>query len=247
VFGLTWLLLLAHGAMRRDIVVAGTTLVKPELAAYLGRGNSSDSASDPLAVIEPEAIAATIERPSPEARDAGPAAATPALDAEPQRILLLGDSMVEVLEPRLADYCLQNGHKLFPAIWYASTTASWASGPELADLLREVDPSLVVFALGSSELTVRRIEERERHVRNILRRVGARPLLWIGPPNWREDTGINAMLARVLGPRCFFSSATLELERGPDGIHPNKVGGAKWAEAFVRWVDAESARPLALT
>ena len=75
---------------------------------------------------------------------------------------------------------------------------------------------------------------------------GTRPLLWIGPPNWREDTGINAMLARVLGPRRFFSSATLELERGPDGIHPNKAGGAKWAETFVRWVGAESARPIAL-
>ncbi len=83
-------------------------------------------------------------------------------------------------------------------------------------------------------------------MRTILRQVGARPLLWIGPPNWREDTGINAMLARVLGPRRFFSSATLELPRGPDGIHPNTVGGARWAEAFVRWVGVESARPIAL-
>jgi hypothetical protein len=83
-------------------------------------------------------------------------------------------------------------------------------------------------------------------VRTLLRRVGARPLLWIGPPNWREDTGINAMLARVLGARRFFSSAALDLPRKSDGIHPNAAGGATWADAFVRWVGEESARPIAL-
>ncbi len=105
---------------------------------------------------------------------------------------------------------------------------------------------MVVVALGSSELGARHMDERERHVRRILARVGRRPLLWIGPPNWREDTGINAMLARVLGPSRFFLSAPLELPRGADGIHPNAVGGAKWAEAFVRWVGASSTRPITL-
>jgi len=245
VFGATWLLLVFHGALGRDLVIAGVTLEKPELSAYLRRWQGAPFTAEAQAAIEPEATLPTAA-PADLPSSGVTASAVAPLARGPQRILLLGDSMVEVLEPRLADYCLENGHRLFPAIWYASTTASWASGPELEDLLREIKPTLVVVALGSSELTARRIDQRERHVRAILQRVGPRPLLWIGPPNWREDTGINAMLARVLGAGRFFSSATLDLERGADGIHPNAVGGAKWAEAFASWVREDGARAIAL-
>ncbi len=134
VFGLTWLLLLAHGAIRRDLVIGGVTLVKPELATWLHGAPAWPSASATAAGIEPEAAPAALAPSAQRASDGGSASvapaptAAPAVDPRPQRILLLGDSMVEVLQPRLSDYCLENGHKLFPAIWYASTTASWAVG-----------------------------------------------------------------------------------------------------------------------
>ena len=108
-----------------------------------------------------------------------------------------------------------------------------------------VDPTMVIVALGSSELAARDLGLREKNVRLIAKRVGARKLLWIGPPNWRDDTGINAVLERELGKDRFFLSAELSLERKADGIHPSASGGEKWVEAFVHWVDTESAyRPL---
>jgi len=39
------------------------------------------------------------------------------VDEAPQRILVIGDSMIYTLLPVLADYCLENGHYLHPAVW----------------------------------------------------------------------------------------------------------------------------------
>lgn len=200
-------------------------------------------------MLEPEVLEALIAQDTVQdaAADASsltlPAAFTSASSQRPaikQRILLLGDSMVEVLAPRLSDYALQNDHELVPAIWYGSTTSAWAKSQELGSLLREVNPSLVVVVLGSSELTRRNAEQRRPFIEAIVRRVGARGLVWIGPPNWREDTGINAVLESVLGKDRFFRSAELELPRKKDGIHPDAEGGRLWTTAFVAWLGQDS-------
>ena len=154
-------------------------------------------------------------------------------DRGPQRILLFGDSMVPVLAPRLADYCLENGHALFPAVWYGSTIIYWAWQDRLDQLLGELRPTVVIAALGSSELAVREVGECEPYVAAIVRKVGGRKLYWIGPPNWRDDTGVNALLARVLGPSRFFRSDRIELEHRADNIHPTAKTGDKWVNTFV--------------
>lgn len=196
--------------------------------------------------IKPELLEALIAQDAAqdtEGRSAPltlPAAFTSSHPAIKQRILLLGDSMVEVVAPRLADYALENDHVLVPAIWYGSTTSAWAKSQELGSLLHEVNPSLVVVVLGSSELTRRNAEARRPFIEAIVRRVGARSLVWIGPPNWREDTGINAVLESVVGKDRFFLSAELELPRKKDGIHPDAEGGRLWATAFVDWLAQDS-------
>ncbi|MDE6417163.1 MAG: hypothetical protein K2K68_09095, partial [Duncaniella sp.] len=47
------------------------------------------------------------------------------IDSAAQRILIIGDSMLEGLNPRLAAYAAANGHTLNSVIWYSSTTAYW--------------------------------------------------------------------------------------------------------------------------
>jgi hypothetical protein len=158
---------------------------------------------------------------------------------------MLGDSMVEVLAPRLADYALENGHELVPAIWYGSTTGGWAQGAQLGQLLRELDPSMVVVVLGSSELNHRDVGSRKKYVESIAKRVGDRKLYWIGPPNWRKDSGINDLLSASLGPDRFYRSSGLELTRKKDGIHPDAPGGRDWANAFVGWL-AERPEPIVM-
>jgi hypothetical protein len=180
-------------------------------------------------VCAPAPVSARLEDPTPR-----------------EKILLLGDSMVEVVGPRLADYALENGHEMVPAIWYGSTTSAWAKSPELGQLLREIDPSLVIVVLGSSELTRRDIESRRPMIEALVKRIGSRKLVWIGPPNWRADTGINDLAESVVGKDRFFRSATLDLTRKKDGIHPDASGGRAWTAAFVRWLGASSRYDVAM-
>lgn len=233
-----WVLGQRH-LLARDL---GLPLVRAEVA------EARTLADEDLDALEAEADDEAAPAASAAPPEAPGAASSPAGAIAPhERILLFGDSMVEVLQPRLTDYCLENGHELHPAIWYGSTTAGWAAGDQLTELLREAKPTMVIVALGSSEISSRDVERREPYVRRIVRRIGARKLLWIGPPNWRDDTGINALLVRVLGEDRFFRSAELTLPRKSDGIHPDAEGGVLWADAFAGWVGRGSAYPIALT
>ena len=74
-----------------------------------------------------------------------------------------------------------------------------------------------------------------------LKRVGARECYWIGPPLWKPDTGIVAVLKDNMGSCKFYDSSPLKLPRVSDGIHPTDKGGADWADhfwTFLRGSDA---------
>jgi hypothetical protein len=178
-----------------------------------------------------------------------PTAPPPArpIDPAPQRILVVGDSMTYNLLPLLADYALENGHYLHPAIWWGSTSMGWAGSRKLDELLQRHQPTFVLVVLGSSEILGKNIDAlATAAVHKLVARVGDRKLAWIGPPNWRPDTGINAVLERELGRGRYFRSAELVLEREADGIHPTKKGGRVWAEHFIRWLADESDVPILL-
>jgi hypothetical protein len=153
-----------------------------------------------------------------------------------ERILIFGDSMVINMVARLSEYCAGNGHKLFPAISYGSTTLGWAYNKYLDQLLKLDDPTLIIVVVGSSELTSPQIARHEQFVRLMLKKLEGRRFVWIGPANWRPDTGINDLILRMIGPERFFRSAELSLPREGDGIHPTPNGGRKWVDAFVSWM-----------
>ena len=208
---------------------------------------AGSQARPPVRPAKPGWIAGPPGRADLPAAAAPAAASSDARASGHQRILLFGDSMVPVLAPRLADYCLENGHELYPAVWYGSTIIYWAWQERLDQLLVELEPTVVIAALGSSELSVRDVGECEPYVQAIVRKVGARKLIWVGPPNWRDDTGVNALLERVLGPRRFFRSDGIGLARRADGIHPSDEAGAKWVDALAAWMVAQSDAPIALS
>ncbi len=235
IFAVAWALVLGYAVSDGELSILGHRLAKAELFAPPTDASEGDPIATAVALAAP---------PTPGAPPASAPAHT--VDSAPQRILMLGDSMVENLMLRLADYARHNHHTLTPAIWYASTTTDWARDGKLGQLIREVDPTLVIVVLGSSELARPRIEELTPAVRSIVRRVGARKLVWVGPPNWREDSGINALLLRELGPRRFFRSADLHFRRGADGIHPTRESAAEWMDAIARWMDRDSDAPIRL-
>ncbi len=198
--------------------------------------------------IHAEPLGSAVARASaPSWFSATPAAepsARPVVDPAAQRILILGDSMIEGLLPRLADYAAENGHSVNAVIWYGSRTIDWAHGSRLTDALRDYRPTFVIVVVGSSELTTRDIEKRASAVEAMLKAIGERKLMWVGPPNWRTDTGIGALLEREVGTERYFRSADLTFERNRDGVHPTLASAKRWMDAIADWNVKQSGVPI---
>lgn len=168
-------------------------------------------------------------------------------DTSRQYILLTGDSMAEGLMFAFKQYAQHNGHTLKTIIWYGSTTTTWARTDTLRKLISRYKPTYVFLALGSNELFVRNIGEREPSIRDIVKQAGDTPFVWIGPPNWKEDTGIGELLSRNAGPGRYFVSRHLTFERASDGRHPSRRASAYWADTISSWVMRAGRHPIRLS
>lgn len=167
------------------------------------------------------------------------------LDTASQNILIIGDSMLEGLNPRLADYAEANGHTLNSVIWYSSTSEYWGTCDTLKVFLRKFKPTFIFISLGGNELFVRDIkEQRDGFVKNFLAQIGDIPYVWIGPPNWKPDTGINDLIAENVPEGCFFLSNGMHFDRAKDGAHPTHASAALWMDSIARWMPAHAAHPI---
>lgn len=162
------------------------------------------------------------------------------VDSSAHKILLTGDSMCEGLMFRFKEYAAANDHELKTVIWYSSTTVWWSESDSLQKLIDTYEPDYVFFTTGSNELFIRNIEEREKYVQDIISQAGDKKFIWIGPPNWAEDTGINDLIIRNVGRDRFFESRHLTFERGPDGAHPTWSSSAVWADTISSWIMEKS-------
>lgn len=160
----------------------------------------------------------------------------PVLDTTAQRILYFGDSMIEKNRFRLAEYCNDNGHSYKGVIWYGSTSKEWAGTADIDTLIARHDPTFIFVSLGSNEMFVRDLEARESYVDTILAKMGDIPYVWIGPPNWKEDTGINDILRRHCGERNYYPSLNLSFERASDHVHPNRAASDRWIDSVATWI-----------
>jgi hypothetical protein len=167
------------------------------------------------------------------------------LDTMSKSILLVGDSMLEGLSPRLASYAKQNGHQLNTVIWYSSTSEVWGGCDTLSYFIREFNPDYIFVCLGANELFVKNvISRRAKYVEQIKSQIGDIPYLWIGPPNWKPDTGINNLLESKLPEGCFFKSDGMSFERSSDGAHPTRASAARWLDSVIRWMPLYASHPI---
>jgi hypothetical protein len=166
-------------------------------------------------------------------------------DTTVKTILLFGDSMLEGLSPRLAAYCEKNGYSLYTVIWYSSTSASWGSTERLASYIRRVKPDYIFACLGANELFVANIKtKRQKYVQRIIKTIGDIPFVWIGPPNWKDDTGINDLIAANAPKGCYFKTKGMTFDRKRDGAHPTAESAYKWVDSVARWMPQNSAHPI---
>ena len=167
------------------------------------------------------------------------------VDTLPKTILFFGDSMLDGLYPRMAAYADRNGHELYAVIWYSSTSEVWGRSNRLKEYIDKLGPDYIFVSLGANELFVKDIaEKRDGYVKKIISDIGDIPYLWIGPPNWKDDTGINDLIAANVAPGCFFRSEGMRFDRKKDGAHPTTESSAEWMDSIARWMPLHSPHPI---
>jgi len=105
----------------------------------------------------------------------------------------------------------------------------------------------IFVCLGANELYVPDIKRARRpFLKKILAEIGDIPYVWIGPPNWVEDTGINDLIEQEVENGCFYLSAHDQFERSRDGAHPTRASAHQWMDRVVKWLGEKGARPIRL-
>lgn len=177
-------------------------------------------------------------------------AATPAkVDTCHQRILLIGDSMLDGLARRFHDYAVGNGHYLRTVIWYGSTSKHWANSKDLVWHIRQEKPTFIIMSLGTNEIGYHDMEAREKYIQKIAEMFGDIPYIWIGPISWPriKDNGIGAAIERTVGKNRFFDSTKVKMARAKDGVHPTFQASALWVDKIAQWMSSpETAHPIVM-
>lgn len=167
------------------------------------------------------------------------------VDTASQTILFIGDSMLEGLGPRLAAYAQKNGHTLYNVVWYSSTSEVWGRSDKLRSYIERIRPTFIFVSLGANELFVTDIKNKRRqYVEKIVADIDTIPYLWIGPPNWKPDTGINELVEESTPQGAFFLSNGMHFDRAADGAHPTRASAALWMDSIARWMPAHSLHPI---
>lgn len=168
------------------------------------------------------------------------------LDTAGKRILFFGDSMIEGLSMRFADYARENGHQLFTVCWYGSTTTGWAHNLDtLQSFLRWSEADYVVVSLGGNELKVKDLDNRAENIRIIQRALGSRPTIWVAPPSWVKNPTITGVIRGEVGDKRYFDSTRLTYTRGSDKMHPTFGSASRWMDSIAVWMSSpQTAHPI---
>jgi hypothetical protein len=159
-------------------------------------------------------------------------------------LLITGDSMGDGLYLAFLKKAKKNQNYVVKyAPWYGSSTAWWGKSDTLAKIIQFHQPTFLVFTLGTNELFVPNIKNRQVFIDKIITQMDTAKYIWIGPPNWKEDTGINAMIAQSVGKGRFFESKDMKFDRRKDGAHPTFKASEYWADSIENWLQTQAICP----
>lgn len=166
-------------------------------------------------------------------------------DTASKTILFIGDSMLEGLGPRMAAYADHNHHTLYEVMWYSSTSEVWGKSDKLKKYIAQLRPDYIFISLGANELFVSDIaRKRDAYVKQIISDIDTIPYVWIGPPNWKPDTGINDLIGANTPRGTFFVSNGMHFDRSKDGAHPTRQSAAQWMDSVARWMPGNCLHPI---
>jgi hypothetical protein len=169
---------------------------------------------------------------------------TTEVDTSKQRILMFGDSMSGYLRLRLNDYCEKNDHTMYSVVWNSGNTVWFADYDTIGHFVRKFEPTYILMVLGGNELFLPKPEYRQKYIDIIINKFGDIPFIWVGPPNWKEDTGINDLILRSVGRKRFFPSLNLSYKRLADGAHPDRESAYNWMDSIAVFMMTKAKHPI---
>lgn len=158
-----------------------------------------------------------------------------------KKVLYIGDSMTGWLAERLNAYGFENGFEVATVVWDGSTIRKWGKSPKLKSIIDREKPDVVFVSLGLNELLESNPEKRlQTSFDNIVKAVGKRKLVWIGPPSWPgkgKGERMVGWLSNKLGPNRFFNSSSITLARqSKTNPHPTRNAIIGWTDIIVNWL-----------
>lgn len=156
-------------------------------------------------------------------------------DTTVRSVLIFGDSMTHNLGMSIAKYGSKNNYKVTSVSWESSSILAWANSDKISQYIAMSKPDFIFISLGSNEVGLKNFEARIPQIKKIIDKIGDIPYIWVGPPLWKKDDGLYPLIEKNIGDGRFFSTGNLELERGPDHVHPTRKGADTWADTLMRW------------
>ncbi len=202
------------------------------LLALAGCSHGAGTGESPASTSPDAAPPVSLDAAEDASADVAPTEAR----VEPKRykvVVHTGDSMVGGgLCKALAPKFKAEGTRFVRDVWESASIVAFAESDRLKQLMKKYDPDLVLLTLGANDVFDKHPEYMIRYIDAIVKTVGERDCYWIGPPLWKGDAGLNAVIRDHAAPCVFYDSSHLTLQRAGDGIHPTDKGGAVWADAF---------------
>jgi hypothetical protein len=204
--------------------------------------SATATAPSATATATPDPPVASTASTSPPVPSATPSASAPAATGFPTgfKILVIGDSFAEALGVGLKAREKERAIKVTLQGEKSTYIPEWA-GPNrnVAGLVKQFAPSLVVISLGGNELAMTDPSVRGPKVAKLIEQVKSVPCVWVAPPLWgNKDNGLLEVIRTNSGPCRYFDSNILSpaLPRGSDKIHPTAEGQKQWADALLGWL-----------
>lgn len=157
-------------------------------------------------------------------------------DTTVHNVLVFGDSMTHHLAMSIAKYGTKNNYKVTGVTWESSSIPGWLHSDKLQKYIEQSHPDYIIVSLGSNEMGLKSFERRIPDIRKLVEKLDTIPYIWVGPPLWKEDTGMYAVLEKALPKGKLFRTEGFYIERGPDHIHPTKKGADVWADSIMVWI-----------
>jgi hypothetical protein len=190
-----------------------------------------DAAPEPAK--PPAASASVTSAPVPIEVHVDAAAEPPPPAKTYKTVVHMGDSMVGGgLCKALAPKFKAEGTKFIRDVWESASIMAFDQSDRVPTLMKRWNPDLVLITLGANDVFNDHPEYMAKYIEGIVKKVGHRDCVWIGPPLWKGDKGLIDVMRDHVEPCRFYDSQHLTLQRAGDGIHPTEKGGEVWANAF---------------